>query len=144
MGTAAGIVATSASNIKTLIVPAWKGCTEAYFQQVLDRHKRPELSHWEIWPEYHFGGFGKFDDELLVSMEAFTAWHGVPLDPVYTGKMVYAVMARVNAGYFTSTDVVMMVHTGGLQGLDGYAYRFPGVWGGYVDRIRAKALRAPQ
>lgn len=137
MSTAIGILSSVTPDISTMIVPAWKGCTPTYFKQILEEYKKTHLTNWELWPEYHFGGFGRFDLRLMESMDAFTTQHNIPLEPVYTGKMVFAVLDKVKAGYFKTTDVVMMVHTGGLQGLDGYAYRFPEVWGRYVAGIRS-------
>lgn len=137
MSTAIGILSAVTPDITTVIVPAWKGCTPKYVRQLLEEYKKTQLENWELWPDYHFGGFGRFDHRLMESMDAFTTQHTIPLDPVYTGKMVFAVLDKIKAGYFKTTDVVMMVHTGGLQGLDGYAYRFPEVWGRYVAGIRS-------
>lgn len=137
MSTAVGILSAAAPDIKTVIVPAWKGCTSNYIGQLLEEYQKPHFTNWELWPDYHFGGFGRFDHRLMESMDAFTSQHNIPLDPVYTGKMVVAVLDKIKTGYFKSTDVVMMVHTGGLQGLDGYSYRFPEVWGRYVTGIRS-------
>ena len=66
-------------------------------------------------------------------MVSFSADTGIPLDPVYTGKMMYAIDDQWKSGYFKQTDSILVIHSGGLQGLDGYRYRFPKVWGKYLE-----------
>ena len=136
MGSACGIVASAPANVKVIIVPAWKGCSDSYFQEILNRYHIIPTCSWEIWPGYHFGGFGKFDQQLVDFMISFSSKTNIPLDPVYTGKMMFAIDDQSQSGYFKETDSILAIHTGGLQGLEGYRYRFPEVWGNYltVDR----------
>ena len=44
---------------------------------------------------------------------------GIPLDPVYTGKMMYGIIAGMKSGYFRENSRILAVHTGGLQGIAG-------------------------
>jgi 1-aminocyclopropane-1-carboxylate deaminase len=71
---------------------------------------------WELVCDYHFGGYAKVNDELLVFSQQFTQEHGVPLDYVYTAKMFYGVMDLLKQGFFSKGDSLLLVHTGGLQG----------------------------
>ena len=144
MATACGIVSSAPAGVKVIIVPAWKGCTDLYFQEILSQYQITPTCSWELWPDYHFGGFGKFNQELIDFMIAFTTETNIPLDPVYTGKMMYAIDDRYKSGYFKDTDSVLAIHTGGHQGLDGYRYRFPEVWGKYLNVDRMIRLRSPQ
>ena len=132
MGTACGIVADTPSHIKVVIVPAWKGCTNTYFCEILDKYGIVPKCTWELWPDYHFGGFGKFSKDLIDFMVSFSLKYSVPLDPVYTGKLMYAIEEKRAFGYFKEDDSIVAIHTGGLQGLDGYKYRFPKEWGNYT------------
>ena len=43
----------------------------------------------------------------------------MPLDPIYTGKMVYGVLDLIKKGYFPKEAKILMIHTGGLQGIIG-------------------------
>lgn len=63
-----------------------------------------------------FGGFGKYNEELLDFMRAFYHKHGIRLDVVYTGKMMYALHRLIVDGEFRPEDKILCVHTGGLQG----------------------------
>lgn len=71
---------------------------------------------WELVCDYHFGGYAKVNDELLLFSQQFTEEHGVPLDYVYTAKMFYGVMDLLKQGFFRRGDRLLLVHTGGLQG----------------------------
>ncbi|MHC5722988.1 MAG: 1-aminocyclopropane-1-carboxylate deaminase/D-cysteine desulfhydrase [Nostoc sp.] len=71
---------------------------------------------WELVCDYHFGGYAKVNDELLLFSQQFREEHGVPLDYVYTAKMFYGVMDLLKQGFFCKGDSLLLVHTGGLQG----------------------------
>lgn len=131
MGTACGIVAAAPTSVKVIIVPAWKGCTHSYFSEILERFSVHPACTWDIWPDYHFGGFGKFNDQLIAFMSQFTQDTQIPLDPVYTGKVMYAMDDKMRSGFFNDSDSIIALHTGGMQGLAGFKYRFPEEWGSY-------------
>ncbi|ODH03217.1 1-aminocyclopropane-1-carboxylate deaminase [Nostoc sp. KVJ20] len=78
---------------------------------------------WELVCDYHFGGYAKVNDELLLFSRQFTQEHGVPLDYVYTAKMFYGVMDLLKQGFFCKGDSLLLVHTGGLQGNAGMEER---------------------
>ncbi len=42
--------------------------------------------------EYHFGGYAKYDDNLIRFMNTFYQEHGIATDFVYTGKLFFGVM----------------------------------------------------
>lgn len=71
---------------------------------------------WELICDYHFGGYAKVQDELLLFSQQFTEAHDIPLDYVYTAKMFYGVMDLLKQGYFKRGDRILLIHTGGLQG----------------------------
>ncbi|MDZ4749792.1 MAG: pyridoxal-phosphate dependent enzyme [Saprospiraceae bacterium] len=133
MGMACGLVKATPAGVKVIIVPAWKGCTDSYFCEILTRYKIVPQCSWELWPDYHFGGFGKFNMHLIDFMTSFSLKHAVPLDPVYTGKMMFAIEDKRSSGYFREADSIVAIHSGGLQGLDGYKYRFPDAWRNYAS-----------
>ena len=144
MGTACGIISAAPADVKVIIIPAWKGCTELYIHEILHSYHITNACSWEIWPDYHFGGFGRFNPQLIDFMISFSEETSIPIDPVYTGKMMYAIDDQWKSGYFKETDSVLAIHTGGLQGLEGYRYRFPEAWGKYLSVDRMIRLRSPQ
>ncbi len=72
--------------------------------------------NWEILDKWHFGGFGKSSEELVRFMNQFYQAHRIPLDFVYTAKMMFGVQELLDTGYFNAHDIILCIHTGGLQG----------------------------
>ncbi len=66
--------------------------------------------------DYHFGGYAKKTEELISFMNDFYEQHHIPLDFVYTGKMMIGVNDLINKKYFPSGSKIVCIHTGGLQG----------------------------
>lgn len=75
-----------------------------------------EANHWRIETSYHFGGYGKTNRELMEFIDQFESDHSIPLDPVYTGKMMFGIYALIKEKVFPSGARVLALHTGGLQG----------------------------
>ncbi len=76
-------------------------------------------NNWQINLDYHFGGFAKINAELSAFIEDFELKTTIPLEPVYTGKMMYAIYALIKKHYFRPGERIIAVHTGGLQGKRG-------------------------
>ena len=76
--------------------------------------------NWRINFDYHFGGFAKVRPELLVLIERFTQTTSIPLEPVYTGKMLYGIYDLIKKERFKPGQRIVAVHTGGLQGNRGF------------------------
>ena len=64
-------------------------------------------------------GYGKINDEDVRFINAFQQRHGIPLDPVYTGKMMRKLISLADDGFFAKGSKVLAFHTGGLQGIAG-------------------------
>lgn len=45
--------------------------------------------------------------------------YNIPLDPVYTGKMMMRLFQLVEEGFFPAGSRILAFHTGGLQGIEG-------------------------
>ena len=66
--------------------------------------------------DYHFGGYAKRTSDLISFMNDFYTQHAIPLDFVYTGKMMYGVFDLIKKNYFPRNSKILCIHTGGLQG----------------------------
>ena len=113
-GTIAGIARSAQPGQKVLGFPALKG---EGLQAEIAAFGTP--ANWELITDYHFGGYGKVTEELIAFMNDFFDKTGIPLDPVYTGKMVFGVIDLARKGYFPENSRVLLIHTGGLQGVAG-------------------------
>ena len=71
--------------------------------------------------DYHFGGFAKTNAELMAFIADFEDKTGIPLEPVYTGKMMYALYDLIAKHTFKPGQRIIAVHTGGLQGKRGFS-----------------------
>lgn len=114
-GTVTGLINCSLENQKILIFPALKG---AWVKDEIESLK-PNKQNWDIVSDYHFGGYGKVSDELIIFINQFKKETGIPLDPIYTGKMLFGVLDLVRKNKFSRETKVLAVHTGGLQGIAG-------------------------
>ena len=78
-------------------------------------------TNWQINLDYHFGGFAKTNAELMAFIANFEFKTGIPLEPVYTGKMMYALYDLITKHTFKPGQRIIAVHTGGLQGKRGFS-----------------------
>lgn len=83
----------------------------------------PHATEWSLQFDYTFGGYAKTNDTLMAFIERFHAVHGIPLEPVYTGKMLYGLYDLVQQGQFAKGTRILAIHTGGLQGLKGFGIK---------------------
>lgn len=74
---------------------------------------------WELLYDWHFGGFGKINETLALFIHDFEKKYAVDLDPVYTAKMMYAIVSLAEKDFFHRGSKIIAVHTGGLQGKRG-------------------------
>lgn len=66
-----------------------------------------------------FGGYGKIKDENIRFINDFKEKYGIPLEPIYTGKMMQRVFELIDEDYFPEDSKILCFHTGGLQGIEG-------------------------
>jgi len=78
--------------------------------------KYTQFRNWQLNQDYHFGGYAKTTKALLDFARDFEHDFEIPLDPVYTSKMMFGVFDLMRQGYFKKGSVVLVLHTGGLQG----------------------------
>ncbi len=113
-GTISGVINTSKEHQKIIGFSALKG---DFLSDVI--RKFVSKSNWYINNEYHFGGYGKVTDELITFLNNFYNSTSIPLDPIYTGKMVYGIFDMIQKNKFPENSKILLIHTGGLQGIKG-------------------------
>jgi 1-aminocyclopropane-1-carboxylate deaminase len=114
--TVAGIVKASGQHQQVIGVSALKipvGTNE--LRNFLEAICQPQRN-FEIIYNYHFGGYAKFNSELINFMNSFYASSSIATDFVYTAKLFYAVNDLANKRYFRPGSSILIIHSGGLQG----------------------------
>ncbi|SES77403.1 1-aminocyclopropane-1-carboxylate deaminase/D-cysteine desulfhydrase [Thorsellia anophelis] len=120
-GTITGIIQSALSHQEVIGFPALRGdfLTDE-IKAWLDKDAIEVLAKWSLNHHYHFGGYGKTTPELIAFINAFYRTEGILLDPIYTGKMVFGIIDKLNRGYLNKTQKILIIHTGGLQGIAGF------------------------
>ncbi len=113
-GTMAGLVKASKESQHIMGFSALKGIFQSS-----EIAKYTSKTNFEITDSYCFGGYGKIDIDLIRFMNEFKEKTNIPLDPIYTGKMMFGIMDLLKNGYFKENSRIFAVHTGGLQGIAG-------------------------
>ena len=73
-------------------------------------------NQFEIFNQFHFGGYAKFNNDLMNFMNEFYHQTGIPTDFVYTGKLFFALEELIKSGIFPKKSNILAIHSGGLQG----------------------------
>ena len=113
-GTISGLINSAKSHQKILGFPALKG---DFLKEEICKFVTNQ--NWELLSQFHFGGYAKTTPELIDFLNTFFKQTGILLDPIYTGKMVFGVIDLIKKNYFPKDANVLMIHTGGLQGIEG-------------------------
>lgn len=76
-------------------------------------------NNWEVMTEFHRGGYGKFTPDDALRIITFNQQTNITFEPVYSGKMILALLDLLEQGYFRKGERIVLLHTGGIQGLGG-------------------------
>lgn len=114
-GTLAGLIRACAGESQVLGVSSLKGnWMSKEITKLLG--KDHQFQNWQIFNQYHFGGYAKFPTELQNFTRKFEDTHGIKLDPIYTSKLFYGIMDQISHGFFPNGAKIVIVHSGGMQG----------------------------
>jgi len=114
-GTISGIINSTKKAQKVIGFPALKG---DFLQHEIKKYVI-RSDNWSLNIDYHFGGYAKISEELVRFINKFKEETGIPLDPVYTGKMMFGIIDLMKKDFFEKGTKILAIHTGGLQGIDG-------------------------
>ena len=71
--------------------------------------------NWTIRTEYDFGGYAKATPWLSSFIDHFINEHNIPVEPVYTGKMMAGIFDLLDKGFFEKGSTILALHTGGIH-----------------------------
>ena len=110
-GTIAGLIEASHSQQHLLGFSALKG---DFLSRELEQ--LTEKRNWQITDQYCCGGYAKTTPELLQFIRTFEQQYDIPLEQIYTGKMLFGISQMIQRGEIASDQRVLIIHSGGLQG----------------------------
>lgn len=123
-GTFCGVMQALPENTHLTGIPVLKGVNwEETFMEVMGQPGfLPNQDRINIIEDYHFGGFAKFNASLIRFVNDFSIRYGMPADPVYTGKLFFALTDLLGKNYFGQGKTIVCIHGGGSQGIAGFNY----------------------
>lgn len=116
--TLAGLVAGLENRCPVLGIAVLKG-GNFIAEQIRGYLRDLDAEHgdtWRIALDHHDGGYARSSAALRDFVAEFSERTGIGVEPVYSGKMLYAIHQIIERGEFASGTRVLAVHTGGMQG----------------------------
>ncbi len=110
----AGLIMASGNQNKIVAISVLKNNFE--IEQQVKSLLPEEKMKFEIVHDYHFGGYAKYDPDLIQFMNELYRQSSIPSDFVYTGKLFYGIHDLISKDYFPSGSRLLLIHSGGLQG----------------------------
>ena len=116
--TLAGLILSLKENQQAIGFSSLKG--GEFLENEVNKYIGSSASkNWHINLDYHFGGYAKTNNELGSFIKNFEKQNKIPLDFIYTGKMIYGIYDLIKKGFFKKGTIIIAIHTGGLQGNQG-------------------------
>ena len=115
-GTISGIIEASSEWQTILGFSALKG---DFLQREIAQ--QTNKTNWHMMSDYCCGGYAKTVPELLEFIEKFEQQYHIPLEPIYTGKMLFGLFDLIQKDYFKQDHFpqntrILVIHSGWLQG----------------------------
>ena len=114
--TLAGLVSALDESVRVEATLVLKGedRLSAQVQHWLAQLPPGPRAEWQIVQGWHAGGYARRCPELDAFIAGFVARTGIPLEPVYTGKMMWSLYGRIANGEIPRDSEVIAIHTGGI------------------------------
>ena len=112
----AGLIKAAASHQKIIGISVLKNnlSIDAEINALLT--SKESKKNFEIIHGYDFGGYAKHTQALIKYMNDTYKNLELPLDFVYTAKLMYAAEDLASKGKFEPASKILLIHSGGLQG----------------------------
>ena len=110
-GTISGLIESSSDHQKILGFSALKGDFLNH-----DIAQWTSKKNWQITDDYCCGGYAKTSNALFEFIKKFEEQYQVPLEQVYTAKMMMGLFDLIDQNTFPKQTQILVIHTGGLQG----------------------------
>jgi 1-aminocyclopropane-1-carboxylate deaminase/D-cysteine desulfhydrase-like pyridoxal-dependent ACC family enzyme len=64
---------------------------------------------------YIFGKYAKSNTDLELFCKEFNEKHQIPIEPIYTGRLFYALIDHIKNGHIAPDSKLVAIHTGGIK-----------------------------
>lgn len=111
-----GLPQTTSLHVVNALKGDWmkKEVLQHIYWTVQDESLANELLNNTIFHQDQFGGYAKWNEELVLLIKSFYQQTNIKLDPIYTGKVLWNL---IHADNYNPKATILMVHTGGVQGV---------------------------
>jgi 1-aminocyclopropane-1-carboxylate deaminase/D-cysteine desulfhydrase-like pyridoxal-dependent ACC family enzyme len=113
--TVAGLLLNADTTQQVIAIPVIKNMADIH-ERISYLTNKKIYDNLTVLDINHFGGYAKNTPELIKFMNTFYKDYKIPTDFIYTAKMMYAIMDKINDNYFANGSTIICLHTGGLQG----------------------------
>jgi D-cysteine desulfhydrase len=110
-GTITGVIKASYTHQKVLGFSALKG---SFLEDEIAQLTKK--TNWNILDDYCCGGYAKTSVALMQFIRDFEAEFSIPLEQIYTAKMLMGIFDLIEKNYFPAGSKLLVIHSGGLQG----------------------------
>lgn len=114
--TLAGLLKAAAPSQTIVALPVLKDMKDIEERIAYLTGNKDPFKNLQLLNDYHFGGYAKKTEALIQFMNKCWQRFHLPLDFVYTAKMLFGIIDRIKDGYFPPGSNILCLHTGGLQG----------------------------
>ena len=113
-GTLAGLIESASPHQKIMGFSALRNLSlEGEIKKWTHKH------NWTINHDFSFGGYAKVSHDLINFINTFNKNFKTPLDPVYTGKLLFGIFDLIKNKKWPRGKKILVIHTGGLQSIEG-------------------------
>jgi 1-aminocyclopropane-1-carboxylate deaminase len=112
--TFAGLISGCQNNERVIGFPVLKNLSDIGSR--LAKLRINDSANFLVNNDYHFGGYARKNERLIAFINDFYNRQNIPLDFVYTAKMMFGVYDQVEKNFFKPGSRILCLHTGGLQG----------------------------
>jgi 1-aminocyclopropane-1-carboxylate deaminase len=118
-GTMAGIIEGLQNEKEIIGIPVLKGgeFLSDEIKALIQNFSGSVYNNWHLETDYHFGGYAKSSPALADFISIMRLKNNLPLDIVYTAKLMWGILDCVEKGEFRNGSTILAIHTGGLQTL---------------------------
>jgi 1-aminocyclopropane-1-carboxylate deaminase len=105
----------SHQTVHGIAVLKGKDFLQKNIETFLSNGEKATAPYYIVHDGYHHGGYAKSPSNLMQFVSDFNQLNDFEIEPIYTGKMFWAIQDMISNGSFSTTDNLLAIHTGGLQ-----------------------------